>query len=530
MKTSVRRTRLVLALALAVLVLALALGLVLALSGGDGPAEGAAKLVPGDALAYVHLSTDEGRAATRRAGALVGRFPDYPKLRDRVLSSLHLSAAGQGAALARDVRPWIGKEAALALVPLADRAVALTVIDVRRRDRARQFLTRFGRPTAQPAYRGVPTALYGAQAAAFVSHYLVIGPPAAVTEAIDAQAGRRSALAGQGAYRRAMKGAPDGRVADLYASSAGVRQVLAPRGGVLGAVGGLLDQPALAGAALTLSAQGDGARARLHTVLDPGQAAPPSPFAPFTPSLPAQAQGPATAWLQLSGIGAAGPRLLGAVPTGGAGARIAAVLGQLGRALSARGVDLNRDVLPVLQGEFALEITPGIPLPTLTLIARTRDEAGARAAFAQLQGPLAQIFAPTGSGPGVAPTFTEETVAGVDVFRLRLSAVRELDYAVFDGRLVASTSLQGIAAARSAGPRLASDADFRAATAERPKKVTSLVFLDFRQLLGLIEQTGLSQNPRYRAVRADLARIRSAGLTSSRQESESTVELNLKIP
>jgi len=526
----VRRRRLALASGLVLLLLALALLALGLLRGGNGPAEGAAKLVPADALAYVHLSTDEGRAATRRAGALARRFPSYGRLRDRLLSSVHLSAPGQGAALARDVRPWIGKEAALALVPLGERAVALTVLDVRSRESARRFLTRFGRPTAQPAYRGVPTAVYGAQAAAFVSHYLVIGPPAALEEAIDAQAGRRPALAAQSAYRRAMKRAPDARVAELYASSAGVRQVLVPRGGLLGTVGGLLDQPALAGAVLTLSAQGDGARARAHTVLDSGQAAPPSPFAPFAPSLPDRAPGPATAWLQLSGIGRAGARLVGAVPTGGAGARIAAFLGQLGQALSARGVDVKRDVLPVLQGEFALEITPGVPLPTLTLIARTRDEASARAAFAQLQGPLAQIFAPPGSGPGVAPTFTEETVAGVEVFRLRLSAARELDYAVFDGQLVASTSLQGIAAVRSAGGRLASDGDFRAATAERPQKVTSLVFLDFRQLLGLIEQTGLGHDPRFRASRADLARIRSAGLTSSHGESDSTVELNLKIP
>jgi len=500
-----RRRRLGAAVVLAVLLVVLLL--VLVLSGSDGPAEGAAKLVPGDALAYVHLSTDEGRKGTRRAGTLAGRFPGYQGLRDRVLSALHLSAPGQGAALAREVRPWIGKEAGLALVPLGGRAVSLTVIDVRDRGRARQFLTRFGRPTAQPSYRGVPTAVYGAQAAAFVSHYLVIGSPPALEAAIDAQAGRRPALAGQSAYKRAMKAAPDARVLDLYASSAGVRQVLAPRPGLLGAVGGLLDQPALAGAALTVSAQGDGARARLHTVLDAGQASPPSPFEPFKPSLPDQAAGPATAWLQLNGIGRAGGRLVDAVPTGGGGARVAA-----------------------LQGEFALEISPGAPLPTLTLIARVRDEKSARGAFAQLQGPLAQIFAPVGSGPGLTPTFTQESVAGVDAFRLRLSAARELDYAVFDGKLVASTSLEGIAAVRAGSHRLSADPGFKAALADRPSRVTSLVFLDFRQLLGLIEQTGLGQNARFRAARAELAGIRSVGLTSSRGESESTVELNLKIP
>src|SRR5215216_1592771 len=53
---------------------------VVALAGGGGgssttpPASGAARLVPADALVYVHLSTDGGRSATEDAAKVADRF------------------------------------------------------------------------------------------------------------------------------------------------------------------------------------------------------------------------------------------------------------------------------------------------------------------------------------------------------------------------------------------------------------------------------------------------------------------------
>ena len=44
-------------------------------SGEVPPATGAARVVPADVLAYVHLSTDSSRPAVGRAPALARRFP-----------------------------------------------------------------------------------------------------------------------------------------------------------------------------------------------------------------------------------------------------------------------------------------------------------------------------------------------------------------------------------------------------------------------------------------------------------------------
>src|SRR5437764_10497609 len=74
------RSTAILAVAVAGLV-ALAIGLATAARISEPPpATGAAALVPADALAYVHLSTDPSRPAVRQALDLARRFPDAPLL------------------------------------------------------------------------------------------------------------------------------------------------------------------------------------------------------------------------------------------------------------------------------------------------------------------------------------------------------------------------------------------------------------------------------------------------------------------
>jgi hypothetical protein len=76
---------------------------------------------------------------------------------------------------------------------------------------------------------------------------------------------------------------------------------------------------------------------------------------------------------------------------------------------------------------------------------------------------------------------------------------------------------------------LAGDRLYRATLAGRPSRVTSLLFLDFSQLLSLVGQTGLIRGATFNAVRADLAKIRAVGLTSTSGENDSTAELSLDI-
>jgi hypothetical protein len=481
--------------------------------GGKGeqpPATGSAGIVPDNALVYLHLSTDPGRAAVKDALALGRRFPSFPLLRAAVFGRLRIG--DEPVDFDRDIRPWLGDEAALALLDTGGRtAGSLLVFAVKDRARARAFLAR--------APRG------GRVTTAFVRDHLVIGPAADVRRAIDAAAGRIDALDDNPVFRRAQKGIPGARFADGYVSRDGVDRLLRPQGGLLGVVATLLANPALQGSAIALTAQDPGLRLWAHTAL--GRTAGSSGFQPFHPELLGAVPKDAIAYLGVKGLTrAAAPLLAAAGPVGG----LAPLLRRLRADLARRtGVNLARDVLPLLSGEVALAITPQVPAAMLTLIARAPDERRAQRAFARLETSVARLFVPRGGG--ASPTFQARPLGGgVIAHVLSLGQGAELDYAIFDGRLVVSTSLDGIRAVRAGGSSLSDAESFKATLGSRQDRVTSLVFLDFNQLLTLAEQTGLNDSQVYARVRDDLHKIQAVGAQTTGGGDDSTAELRFQIP
>ena len=120
-------------------------------------------------------------------------------------------------------------------------------------------------------------------------------------------------------------------------------------------------------------------------------------------------------------------------------------------------------------------------------------------------------------------------MAGVTVHELGVAPGLQLDYAVFDGLAVVSTSPDVIGAiARHAHP-LSADAGYRTAVGDQAKRVTSLVSIDFSQLLSLADQSGLTHGESVGAIGPDLARIHAVGLTSAAGENDTTAELFLQI-
>src|SRR5205823_2429398 len=106
-----------------------------------------------------NLSTDHARPPVRRALASSRRFPASALLfaaLTRRLDDILSGSSGVPVDFATDVRPWLGKEAAFALLnTTTTSAGSLIVLDVRSRPRANAFLTdvaaaRYG------YYHGVP--------------------------------------------------------------------------------------------------------------------------------------------------------------------------------------------------------------------------------------------------------------------------------------------------------------------------------------------------------------------------------------
>lgn len=490
---------------------------------GAPPVSRAAHLVPANALIYLHLSTDQSRPAVRDALATAKKFPSFARIDSAILGPLR--RIGGGVSFERDVRPWLGKEASLALLDTATgTAGSLILLDVADHAKAQKFLDRAaGSAAAGTTVSGVKVQSFGGADVAFLGSTMVIGQTDSVQAAIRASKG--SSLATLPAYRRATSDLAGGRVADAYVSPDGVTRLLTPQGGALGAAGALIDQPGLSGTALSLSPRGGDIALRIHSVVDVAaakRAGRPRPTQ-FEPQLVDRVPRDALAYLGLTHLDRAGGRLLTAgLAGGGAGRTLTTVLQRAGKDLAGRG---GLALAPLLQGEAAVWLIAAVPAPVLGITLQSQDAAATTAALNTLQPSFAKLLAPAG---GAVPKWRTERIAGIDAQRLDIGRGAALLYAVFDGTVVVSTDPAGIVAARRR-PGLGQAARFRAALRKRPSRVSSLVFLDFTQLLGLGERTGLSGSKAYLAVREDLRKVIALGAVATGGTSDSTTELMLDL-
>jgi hypothetical protein len=527
MGVAVPRSRRVPAVAAALVVVVIIV--LIAGSGGQAaspPATGAASVVPSDALAYLHISTDQSRPSVTSALALAARFPGYRTLRDGLLSRLGATGPGIAVDFARDVRPWLGKEIALAVFDTpTTTAGSLMIVGIGNLRQAKRFVA--GLPAdGSASYQG--TTITGHPRAldtAFVGRYLVIGHSAGIRAAIDVAARRSPSLRGDSNYRRASAGEPVARAVDGYLSAAGVTRLIASRPGVIGALGALLYQPTLQGLAFSLTPASGGVQVREKSVLNPQltRAAPES----FTPSLVAAAPVGAALFLDATGLNRIVPHVLSTI---GIGAQIPKLLTKLGVALTAQGVNVQQNIVSLLRRESAVIISTHAGKPVVTVVARTPNPSVTRTVFAELEVPLERLFAPAGSAAGQAPLFNQVTIAGVTAHQIVLVPGLQFDYAVSGHEVLVSTSLDGIAAVLHHASSLVDRPAYRQALGNHPVRVTSLLFLDLNQLLSLGEQTGLISGTRYRALKPDLQRVHAIGMETTSGEAETTAELFLQIP
>jgi hypothetical protein len=455
-----------LVLVLIVVVVALASG-----GGGGGssapPADDAASLVPASALVYVHLSTDKGRSATTDAARVADAFPSWPALRDGLVSRLQAPGCDVATKALRTAR-----EAALAIFDTGSGSTANSLV-----------LVDTGR-----THPGAKQTACGSLTSTYVGKFLAIGQPESLLLAENLAKGRGASLARAAGPRAEFAKLPSDRVADGWLSADGIRRLLAPQGGLLGAAGVLFDQATLKGAAFGLSARGDQVKVRVESQLDPrlrrsgSGASSGTGFKPFRPTLASEVPANAMAYLGVSNLAPALNRLLAAA-------------GTQSRTLQPLVGSLSAPLLKVFPGEAAIILTEKTPAPVLTILARTSDENATRQALARLPAAVRRAFAT----------------------------------AVWDGKVAVSTDPSGIAAVRAGGRHLADTANFTKSVGNHPDAVSSLLFLDFSRLLGLAEATGLGSSSAYKAAKADLQKVRAIGAATSGNDSESTAEITLLL-
>jgi hypothetical protein len=232
--------------------------------------------------------------------------------------------------------------------------------------------------------------------------------------------------------------------------------------------------------------------------------------------------------VDVAGLRHAAPTLLAAAATAGIGAKVGPLLARLGSALVSEGVNVNH-IVSLFSGETAVAISRG-PTPALLIVARVHDERAARNELAALEGPVSSLFSSPGAGATGVPELGERHVGGATVHELQLGPGLQVNYAVWGGLVVVSTSVAAIDGVAQRSRSLADDATYKATLSDRPAQVSSLVFGDVNRLLALGEQTGLTSGARTRELLPDLSRIRAVGVSSTSRGADTTTELSLAIP
>jgi len=508
-------------LALAVVLIGAVLVVASLVQGSDGGAarDRAVDLVPADALLYVHVHVEPASDQWSRADEIVRQLPALRRLRDRALDNL--SRGRRPLDFETQVRPWIGDEAALALLREGDRATSLILVRVADRRFARRFLAGAGESRSE-RHRGVALRVYGTLAAAFVGKFLAVGSPRNVRAAIDTT--RRRSLGRQQLFRQAVeKLDTDDPLAYAYAPQRGIAQVVRGQRGLIGQIRSLVDTPGLQGAAAAVRAESNGIRLDLATLH-----AARAPEGQFRPTLPEEVPSSTMAFVGAVGLDGVLDQLQRI--SGAQGAALPGLVRRLRRQLGRSGeAALVKAVAPLLGRESALFVTPPVNLPVVTLVvADTSVEEGGQVLEA-LQPVISRLLEnPAG---GQVPAIIPRRIAGVNATTLSLSPTLTLTYAAFDGKLVVSTSPGGIRQLRRRGDSLSDNASFApGGLRARLNRASSVVFLDLRRLSALVERAGLAATPGYRAIESDIARIGAVSGVTQSERSSQTAQIFVEVP
>ena len=406
---------------------------------GDGSSPGAAgaSVAPAATQVFVSVDTSFDSSEWEAGRSLLGKFPDGDRAVDWVIGEL----GGKGVDFEEDVKPALGPETDFVALDVAGdgKVVGLT----------------------QPEDKAKLEALLGKSDEPLVSREIDGWVAFSDTEANLDEFERLRAdgtLEDDGEYQKVSGEVADDGIAHVFVAGSALGST--PLAGLFGS-----DAPSLA---LSLVPQEDGVHIE-------GAASPASGdlFADeFSAELPDQV--PAGAFLYAGAsdlerqLGTLRDFLAEVAP---------GIERDIGRAESQIGVSLDEDVFPLFSAESALYLRPGFPVPETTIVTQVDDEQAALAVIDKLANEVSEYY-------GTAELHSVD-IEGVQAKELAVNQLFSVYYAAFDGKLVITTSRQGIADLQADGDRLADDEAFKDATeaAGMPSETTGFLYADLDQAL-----------------------------------------------
>jgi Protein of unknown function (DUF3352) len=508
--------------------------------GGDRcpPDDDAIQLVAEDALAYAHLNVDPDTEQYEEATKVLEPVPGITKQALALALSQMPGPNGAPPDFERDIQPWFGGEAALAVVPTRGGVgEQVQLLEASDHAGAREFADSIAAGSAGSAtYRGQKMNVdRRGLATALVGGFLVIGTQRGVQEAIDAASGAKGtgSLADDPNADAARDALPDERLADAYLSPGGIAELVAGPGGPLATLATVINPDASKGVATALVAGDDGLELALRSKLAPRRAKRHpgffSAFPSFEPDLAGALPGDTLGYLGFGDPGKTLKALLRQARATEPG--LAAAVGDLLRRVRKLGeVDLEKDLFPSLGGEAAIALQPalrGSGIPFLELVAADVDADRASEALARLVGPIAQALDP--SSGLQAPVVSQQEIGDVTAHSVRVSPTVDLTYAVDGSTLVIATDPAAVEQLDSGEGGLDADELFDRATEGFGGDLSVLGYLDLGGLIALGESAGLSEDPAYVTFASEIQELRAFGLAIRSSPEELSTDARLIV-
>ena len=468
-------------------------GLLFALSGCGASkqqtASDAAKIVPATAPAFVSIDSDLSSSQWQQVDKLMQKFPG----RSELLSSLRSEVRSETSLdWDRDVEPALGDEIDLVWLDLAkggSNAVALT----KPKDDAKfKALIEKGNESDDSSSDLVVDEVDG---------WTVISDSQAKIDRFESQSGSGEKLADDAKFKEAMGELPDDALATVYAKGQSFAGVLAGLEGIGGAKSRSQELPEFVAAGL--AAEDDGLRLVGTTKPAESTSAQAEAFASsFVDEVPADAI------VFLTFKGSAQLEQLETEPA------YRQALQELQKQL---GLDLV-PLLGLLKDEVAIYVRPQAPIPEITLLLKTGDEANAITVVDGLMRRLSPKIRPT-EQDGVKMTaadFGEYTIF----------------YGTFDGKLVVTSGDDAVAKLREGGSKLSDSKAFEDAksAAGAPDETSGFAYLDLEEGIPLVERfVQASGEPVPPMVRENLEPLKSLLLWSDAGGSTQKASVFLRI-
>lgn len=530
------------------------------------PDDDADALVPADALGYVHLTLDP--ESSQYADA-TDALDALPQLSGQVVGRLLEQVPGPGgepADFARDIAPWLGGQAAVAIVPAGGGAEQVQLLEEGDPAEADEFATSLAAGTATTEeYGGVEVSTDSrGLATASVEGFLVIGTEQGVRQVVDVATGAADVrpLADEQTASELRDELPPTRFAEAYISADGIESLVADERSPLSSLEPFVDAAASEGAAASVGVEDGSLEFAIRSALNPERARTNpgffAAFPEFEPELPERLARKTLAYVGIAEPGTTVRELL-AQATAEAPALAQGFTDAAERLRDNGDVELEEELLPSLGGEAAFALQPGsgdapapdpeqattapVPapeglpqgpppappgepaVPVLQFVAKDVDSERAQRALAQLQGPIADAF-DTGTSLQ-APVFDRRELEGVEVQVLRVSPTVNLTYAIAGDDLAVATQPKGVEQVVRGEGGLNEEETYDRATDDLAEEPSLLAYFDIAGLLDLAEREGLAEDPAYALFAPEFRRLVAAGLSVASEPS--SIETDLRV-